>query len=171
VSDPLRLVWDALARGGYGPHGKEYDFRARCPGHDGDNPTSLHVSAGSDGAALLWCFAQRCSPEDIVERLSLRIVDLFPVGWGNGRCLTRARREDFSEHALPAANVLLALDRLGLDWRVSIDVDECPSCEWPHAQIVYFASGHALVHCMRGCPPEAFTGALAEQIRHRRRIA
>ena len=53
MSDPLGMVWDALEVGGYGPHGQPHDFRARCPGHDGDNATSLHVARGTGGGARL----------------------------------------------------------------------------------------------------------------------
>src|SRR4051812_40949400 len=44
--DPLDTVWAALDAAGYDPHGQEHDFRARCPGHDGENRDALHVSEG-----------------------------------------------------------------------------------------------------------------------------
>ena len=100
MSDPLRIVWDALDAGGYGPHGQAHDFRSRCPGHDGDNRDALHVSAGAGGVALLWCFAHGCSIEEIVEPLGLRMRDLFPLDPGDsGRRLRTARREDFTGNA------------------------------------------------------------------------
>jgi len=42
VSDPFARVRDALEAGDR-PRGKPYDFRSRCPVHDGDIGDSLHV--------------------------------------------------------------------------------------------------------------------------------
>jgi hypothetical protein len=172
LSDPLRLVWDALDAGGYNPHGQPHDFRARCPEHDGDSVDALHVTVATDGRVLLYCFAHGCRVEDIVARLSLRMRDLYPVDLGDsGRRLRNARREDFSETARPPAEVLAALDHLGEPWEVSILMNECPNCEWPHARIVWRSTGEAFVHCERDCEPRMVNQALAERIRDGRRAA
>jgi hypothetical protein len=168
VSGSLRMVWDALEAGGYGPHGQAHDFRARCPGHDGDNRDALHVSAGPGGEALLYCFAHGCPAEEIVERISLRMRDLFPADRRYSARLPTARREDFTGNAKEAADVLLASERLGLRSRVSIAVDECPDCESPHPLLVIDSTGEPFMHCQRGCSPKAFTGALADRVRRSR---
>jgi hypothetical protein len=171
MSDPLRIVWDALAAGGYRPCGELHDFRARCPGHDGENPTSLHVW-DSGGVAMLYCHAHGCSVQDIVEPLSLRVRDLFPVELQyRSTRLSAARRQDFTGNARVAANALAAIDRLGLDWRLTIGLDECPNCESPHPQLVIDSTGAPFLHCQRGCSVDAFRGGLVERLTQRRRAA
>lgn len=171
MTDPLRIVWDALVTGGYDPRGQVRDFRSRCPGHDGENPMSLHVW-DSGGVAMLYCHAHGCSVQDIIEPLSLRVRDLFPVELQyRSTRLPVARRADFTGNARAAANVLQALDRLGLGWRVSISVDECPNCESPHARLVIDATGEPFLHCQRGCSVEVFQGGLVDRLTRRRRAA
>ena len=170
MSDPLRIVWDALDAGGYGPRGPLHDFRARCPGHDGDNATALHVHAGAGGTALLWCFAHGCSTEEIVEPLGLRTRDLFPLDPGSsGRPLRMARREDFTGNARTAANLLLAFEQLDERWGLAFWLDECPSCERQHAQISINAAGEPRVYCGRGCDLRMFNQALANRLADRKR--
>ena len=171
MSDPLRLVWDALEHGGYGPHGELHNFRSRCAGHDGQNPTSLHVW-DSGGVAMMYCHAHGCTVQDIIEPLSLRVRDLFPVDTQyRSTRLPAARREDFTGHARTAASVLLALERLGLRWQLSIGLDECPNCEQPHPLLVVPATGEPFLHCQRGCSVELFRGGLAERLTERKRAA
>jgi hypothetical protein len=170
VSDPLRDVWDALEAGGFGPHGQPHDFRSRCPGHDGDNRDSLHVSDGG-GQALVWCFAHGCSVEEIVEPLGLRVRDLYPVDLGSGRRLRTARREDFSGNARTLANVLLALEQLGERWGLSLWLDLCPNCERQHLQLSINSTGDPRVYCGRGCDLRMFEQALADLVRGPRRRA
>lgn len=50
-------------------------FVARCPAHD-DRTPSLSITEGRDGRALLNCHAG-CSPEQVLEALSLTWDDLF----------------------------------------------------------------------------------------------
>ena len=172
MSDPARMVWDALATGGYGPHGQAHDFRARCPGHDGENPDSLHVSAAPGGEALLWCFAHRCYPEDIIAPLGLRMRDLYPLDPGySGRRLRPARREDFAGNARTVANLLLALQEQGRRWGIALWLDQCPNCEWPHAQVSINSAGEPRVYCQRGCDLRMVTQALANDLTNRRRRA
>lgn len=171
MSDPLRIVWDALAAGGYDPHGQPHDFRARCPGHDGDNRDALHVSTGAGGVALLWCFAHGCLTEEIVEPLGLRLRDLYPLDPGDsGRRLRTARREDFTGIARTLANELLAFEQLGLRWSGAFWLDECPNCEWQWAQVTFDSTG-VRVTCQRGCDLRMFNQALADRVRGPRRAA
>lgn len=172
MSDPLRIIWDALDAGGYGPHGRLDDFRARGSCHDGDNPDSLHVTRGAGGQALVWCHAHGCSVEEIVESLGLRVRDLFPLDPSDsGRRLRSARREDFTGNARVLANVLLAVERLGLRWGDALWLDECPNCERPHAQLSINSRGEPRVYCGRGCDLRMVNQALADLLAERRRAA
>ena len=168
TSDP-RIVWDALARLDYGPHGKLDDFRSRCPAHNGDSHDALHVTTGADGTILMHCFVYGCAPEEIVERIGLRMADLFPSDRAYDARLGRARREDFAGNAKMAADVLLALDRLGLGWRVEVKLPECPCCESQRAALVVDAAGESFTHCQRGCGEHAVPGRLAERLSQQRR--
>ena len=137
---------------------------SRCPGHDGENPDALHVTLKL-GVILLHCFAHDCAAEEIVERIGLRMVDLFPADQHYAGRLRPARREDFTGNAREPVNVLAALERLGLRWRDSIEIDECPNCESPHPQLVFDSTGEPFLHCARGCSVEAFAAGLAERLR------
>jgi hypothetical protein len=53
-------------------------WTAKCPHHE-DRSASLSIAEGTDGRALLHCFAG-CGTIDIVADLGLSVVDLFPVG-------------------------------------------------------------------------------------------
>lgn len=171
MSDPLRLVWDALARGGYGPHGKEDDFRARCPGHDGDNRDALHVSDDGDGNALLYCFAHDCRAERIVAALGLGLRDLFRAGHprSHRRHLHEARRSEFAGGARLAANTLLALSQLGVCYRVEITTD-CSYCGSPNASLTVDTHfPYVLLQCAAGCSERMFTEALAGNVADKRK--
>ena len=172
MSDPVIAVWDVLARDGYGPHGKQHDFRARCPGHGGSNPTSLHVSEDAEGNALLHCFAHNCSAETICERLGISLADLFVPGAPVRRGLLRdARRSEFDGRPRVAANVLLALAQLGVEYRVEITTD-CPRCRSPHASLTVATwIDHVHVQCPRGCSEREFTEALAGRLADRQEAA
>jgi hypothetical protein len=168
AADP-RVVWDALEAGGYGPHGELHDFRSRCPGHDGDNPTSLHVTLGGDGALLLCCHAYDCPVDEIRERIGVRWGDLFPSDRAyDGRGLAQARREDFAGHLRTAANIMHAAQVLDAAAVIEIKLAECPCCESSHAAIVFPAGADSFTHCPRGCGVEAMTGGLAALLAERR---
>jgi hypothetical protein len=170
VSDPLRIAWDALDAGGYHPHGPLHDFRARCPAHQGDNDSSLHVRAGADGNVLVWCFAHGCTPDEIVEPLSLRVRDLFPVDPGDtGRRLRTARREDFTGTTRILTNQLLAVQQLSWDWSAALWLPECPNCQFNWVQVTFSATGVPRVTCQRGCDLRMFNQALAGRLTNRRR--
>jgi hypothetical protein len=157
VSDPLRLVRDALEAHGYQPHGKEYEFRARCPGHDGDNRTSLSVAVGADGRAVLWCHVHHCDVEAITAALGLHVADLFPDGHHRGRRhpLRPARRSDFDGAARKVVNVLYALEKLEEPWTLMLACD-CPYCGGPGAWL-RAKREHVDVDCPAGCGPDEFT--------------
>jgi hypothetical protein len=78
-ANPVQLVREALERHGYDPRGSERQFMARCPGHDDRNP-SLSVGTGSDGRALVNCFAG-CATDDALAPIGLCLYDLFPDGF------------------------------------------------------------------------------------------
>jgi hypothetical protein len=163
AADP-RVFWDALLTGGYRPHGRLHDFRSRCPEHDGDNADSLHVTLAPTGEILIHCFAHGCPVERIVERLGLRMPDLFPTDRYYPRRFQAARHEDFTGNFKTAAAVLLAAQRLGVRCRVSIGLDECPNCERPHPLLVIDSTGEPFLHCERECGTDAFFSGLAERL-------
>jgi hypothetical protein len=158
--DPLRLVWDALEAHGYEPRGKEYDFRARCPAHEGDNPSSLSVGVGADGRALLNCFAHGCEAEAITAALGLTVADLFPDGHHHGRRdpVRPVKRSDFHGTARKVANVLYAFQQLDEEWTLMLTC-RCSYCGgyglWLRA-----TDERVNVDCSGGCGPEEFTQAL-----------
>lgn len=161
MSDPLKTVWDALAAHGCRPHGKEHDFRARCPGHDGHNRDSLHVAVGADGRAVLWCHAHQCDVETISSALGLTVADLFPGGHHRGRRLPLrpVRRADFQGAALKVANVLHAHERLGHPWTLMLTSD-CPYCGAQGAWLRAHSDGRVDADCPEGCDANRYTGAL-----------
>ncbi len=50
---------------------------ALCPAHDDTRP-SLLVSQAEDGRLLLHCRSRNCEVEDILDRLGLKLSDLYP---------------------------------------------------------------------------------------------
>jgi hypothetical protein len=156
----VQLVWAALKAGGYGPRGKPYEFRARCPAHDGDNPTSLAVRIGADGRAVLWCHAHQCDVREIVGALGLQVADLFPDGHHRGRRfpMRPVRRSDFTGAALTAANVLHGLEELEADWELML-TSRCPYCGSPGA---WFRANrdHVDADCPEGCDANNYVHGL-----------
>lgn len=55
---------------------KPGEWRDRCPVHQGTSTTSLSLTEGHEGRALLHCFAG-CPPEAILASLDLTVSDLF----------------------------------------------------------------------------------------------
>ena len=129
MSEPLQTLWDALEAHDCRPRGKPYDFRARCPAHDGQNREALHVSVGADGRAVLWCHAHQCDVETITAALGLSVQDLFPAGHRHARRRSSrpVRRSDFTGAAHTVANVLYALEQIEEPWRLLLASD-CPYC-------------------------------------------
>ena len=56
------------------------DWRARCPGHDGSNKTSLSITIGEDGKLLLHCHSQQCSYDAILAGLGIGGAGTTEVG-------------------------------------------------------------------------------------------
>lgn len=55
------------------------EYRSRCPGHKGENPTSCLWSYDEQtGKISVKCFAQDCSAEEIMKALDFRASDLYP---------------------------------------------------------------------------------------------
>jgi hypothetical protein len=165
TADPLRLVWDALQARDCRPRGHDYDFRARCPVHGGDNPSSLHVSVGADRRVVLWCFAHQCSVDDVTVALGLTVADLFPDGHHRARRLpSRAvRRPDFKGAALGVANALYSLEELDEAWQVML-TSRCPYCDSPGAWLRGSSHGRIDADCPSGCDSHAYTQALLARV-------
>jgi hypothetical protein len=164
--DPLQAVWDALDRHGCQPHGKPHDFRACCPGHDGDNREALHVSVGADGQALVWCFVG-CDADTVVAALGLTMADLFPLGHRRARPIAGIARQ---RRGLDL--VLEALNESAITYRATRNpgmwiAQRCPICgagDWP----VWIVeededrrSGRVAVVCLNGCAQADVLIALA----------
>lgn len=75
--------------------GKEWD--ARCPAHD-DNKNSLGVSVGKEGRILLCCQAG-CKTETIVDRLGLKMSDLFTEADKNPAKSSLSAAYDYTDEA------------------------------------------------------------------------
>jgi hypothetical protein len=175
-----RAIWDALDRAGCRPHGPEHDFRARCPGHDGENRDALHVSTGADGRVLLTCFAHDCDSETIVGAIGLEMSDLFPPGHHRARRLKppRSRREDFTGPARTVVNVLAGLETVGSDWCLELRTD-CPHCGSP-AALLQASPRFVLLSCpgdeyaerlgYTACTLDQFQQALAGRVNDQRSV-
>jgi hypothetical protein len=154
--DPLRTVWDMLERAGCDPHGRPYDFRARCPNHDGEHIEALHVSIGGDGRVLLHCHAHGCSVESICAALGLSLSHLFPAGHHRARRrkLPDAARLDFEGDARIFVNVLAAIEQLGGGRYLELRCD-CSHCGAPGAVLQASRGGISF-----SCPGDADAEAL-----------
>ena len=71
---PIDLLLSKLDRVRQVAHGR---WRARCPAHDGKNPSTLSIGECSDGTVLIKCFGG-CDPSSIASSLGLTLADLFP---------------------------------------------------------------------------------------------
>ncbi len=72
AADPLGLLLSRLE--GVKQNGERYV--ARCPAHDDKSP-SLSLTRGSDGRALIHCYAG-CEARDVLAAVGLEFRDLFP---------------------------------------------------------------------------------------------
>jgi hypothetical protein len=160
-TDPLRVIWDALEAHGCQPHGQPYDFRARCPAHNGDNPTSLHVVEGVDRRVVVHCFARQCELREVAEALGLSASDFFPDGHYRARRqpLRPVKRSDFQGAAEGVANVLYALEALDERWTAMV-MSDCPYCGSQGAWLRAHSDGRIDADCPGGCDATAYTGAL-----------
>ena len=71
-------------------------FRARCPAHQGENPTSLSINEGTgrDGSplTLLKCFAHGCYAEAVCEAMGIPLSGLWCIAPSKQRTLPGARQ-------------------------------------------------------------------------------
>jgi hypothetical protein len=87
-STPIQKILDGLEN--YKERNNE--FRAQCPAHKGTSDTSLSITEGDDGRALLHCFAD-CEQEAIVTALGLTMTDLFSPNGRAGFARSRPVRD------------------------------------------------------------------------------
>jgi hypothetical protein len=165
AGEPLQTVWAALESHGFQPRGREHDFRAKCPHHDGQSRDSLHCYIGADGSAQLYCFAHQCDRLDIATSVGLNLGDLYPAGHQQARRQPafQAQRKDFEGNASDAADLLYALEKIGDPWRVEITAP-CSRCGGPRALYVVSRRYAAFLSCPSGCTAQAAAQALAGRV-------
>ena len=73
---PLDLILDALERAGSRISITANGYKAQCPSHPDKNPSLSVSEATAGGDALVNCFA-KCSPEQVMSDLGLKMADLF----------------------------------------------------------------------------------------------
>lgn len=169
ATDPLGVLFRTLDLAGYDPRGAADDFRARCPGHDGDNASSLQVRRGVDGRALLTCHAHDCDPLAIITPLGLAWRDLFVQEDGAYR---PSRRRQAPMPDMDATVVLLAaLAHVGIDWTPGVLSDgrintrffsaaRCPACGEPDLMIHRLSPRCVQVGCWAVCSQKSIRAAL-----------
>ena len=77
---------EALAVYGYRPTrtgSRQWGFRSRCPGHNGDNPESLAIGERDDSTPRLKCHAHDCDRRTILEPLGLWFEARLEAGAGS----------------------------------------------------------------------------------------
>ncbi len=175
TTDPLQAVYDALEAHGADPRGPVHKFTARCPVHDDRSP-SLSVREGTDGRALVYCFAG-CETRDVIAAIGLTWSDLFPPGHRNARPSPILARPSAARK--PVDLVLQALRELGITYRCTRNPDmwvaqRCPSCEIEHPTVPWPLwivredergprAGHRVrLICGHGCTQEAVLAALLD---------
>jgi hypothetical protein len=158
--DPVRVAWEALDAGGYGPHGPPHDFRARCPAHDGANRDALHVSAGADQRAVLYCF-HGCTGDQIVHALGLQWHDLFLPGHRNNT--RRARRRPPPKGMVET--ILDGFALLDIPVRGMWIADRCPYCHNGGLWLRTTPGGTGVyAQCASGCTGDEVIGALETHV-------
>lgn len=108
ATGPLGIVLDRLER----PRRSGKGYIARCPAHQ-DRSASLSLAEGSDGRALIHCFAG-CSPADVLGAIGLQLADLYPE---RHTPLKPDHRRELREYA-KQANWRAALNVLALETAV-----------------------------------------------------
>jgi len=76
AASPIDLVLDRLSSHRVQATGQDR-WRACCPGHGGDNQSTLSIAVGAKGGVLLHCF-QGCDVDQVVASIGLDLSDLFP---------------------------------------------------------------------------------------------
>lgn len=156
---PVQLIWDQLDNADCRPHGRIEDFCARCPSHDGDNPSSLHVAEADDGRALVRCHTASCSAEEIMSALGLRLHHLFPTRKDDVPMpgMVVPRLPEPMKQAVTALEALLRYERRSdkpsdLRWRIDLHLATCPHCGAASPLIVFDRmSRRAFADCATGC--------------------
>jgi hypothetical protein len=83
-----------------------HSWRVRCPAHRGESATSLSITEGDDGRALLYCFGG-CETAVVVAALGLEMHNLFEgEARRNG---DRPHRPSKSDQEQEAERILLAV--------------------------------------------------------------
>jgi len=128
----------------YGPYGKSYDFRSRCPVHNGGSRDALHVWLRADGAVAMYCHRCHANGEAVMKALGRDVRELFPPGHHNARRLPvwEARRSDFTADcsARHLVDNLHALEHVGAEWYGELRFD-CPHCGSPVAVLQVSSRG------------------------------
>lgn len=75
-SDPVSRIVEELRRTGFEPRPRGDGWESRCPGHCGES-WNLSITRGSDGRALLYCHAHKCTNDQILRPLGMKPADLF----------------------------------------------------------------------------------------------
>lgn len=165
---PVEVLWQALDRDGFRPHGRSTDFYAQCPFHDGDNSDSLQVTEGEDGRALIVCHRQRCTAGQITGALGLALRDLFPRR-NDGQPVSMPVRESRPvAKVMDVLELLRKFDRLDskpssldLRWRLELHLAECPHCGCPNPSLTFDRlSRKVFAHCMLDCRVEDIVAGL-----------
>jgi hypothetical protein len=73
---PVDLILNKILAAGVEPVETASGWESRCPAHD-DQKASLSIAEAADGKVLIRCHAG-CATEAIVEKLGLKMADLFP---------------------------------------------------------------------------------------------
>ncbi|HQR44590.1 MAG TPA: AAA family ATPase [Thermoanaerobaculia bacterium] len=92
MSAPIQTVISALESHECKVTNSGASYSARCPAHD-DRRSSLSISEGADGRALVKCHAG-CETSSVVAALGLSLSDLFTTGTGARREVARYRYTD-----------------------------------------------------------------------------
>lgn len=106
-------------------------WKAACPAHNSDNPTTLSIAEGDNGTVLLKCHAHDCSAAAIAEAVGLRASDLFPdmrsESRGYGPDQFRPKPKPTTDSSLPLSSpkvrpfTLTRIDRVArvpVDWLI-----------------------------------------------------
>lgn len=76
------------------PNGKNR-YRARCPVHNGSNPTALSIKQNSDGSVSAHCFSCGANGLDLYKTLGLDLDELF--GGKKGDFIPQGIKDQLSE--------------------------------------------------------------------------
>ena len=75
IRNPLKSPSIEKIAEGLNARGSTGKYRAACPAHNGDNPTTLSITEAENGNVLVHCF-RGCTQEEVIS--SLRDLGLWP---------------------------------------------------------------------------------------------